>query len=96
MQNNLYRLVQICFFAILLFALTVATVSGTGTVGVPVFLGALLFLLLIAAVVNSMMQGRSAGRSMQEFQKEITSNKGGVITLAVIVLAVLIAVLKAI
>jgi len=96
MQDNLIRLVRICFFGLIVLLGTMAAASSVGTVSVPVFLGAIFFLLVLLMQFSPMLRRGSAGGGVECLKASFAGNTGGVITLIVIVAATIIVAVKAI
>ena len=87
MQKGFFSIIQLLFFAVIVFGLTLVVMGSSGSTAVPVLLGVALFMLGLGAFRDPGQKGESARRRLAEIREALMTNKGGAITLGVIALA---------
>jgi hypothetical protein len=96
MQDNFNGLVRVCFYGMLIFVGVLAAGAEAESFGVPIVLGISLFLILIAMQFSArLMRKKPQTSSMASFGQMVAANKGGVVMLLVIMVAMVVLVLKA-
>lgn len=96
MQDNLIRLVRICFFGLIVVLGIMLAASKSGTMSVPVFLGVIFFVLFLLMQFSPMLRRASSTGGAESAKASFAGSTGGVITLTLIVLATLFIAIKAI
>ncbi len=87
MQKGFFLIIQLLFFAVIVFGLTLVVMGSSGGSAVPVLLGVVLFMLGLGAFRHPGQKGEGARRRLAEIREALMTNKGGAITLGVIALA---------
>jgi len=85
MQDHFNKLVQVCFYGIIIFVGAVALGSKMGQVGPVLIFGLILFAIVLSTQFG-VMASRKDGASMAGMIESIRKRPGGAATLAVIVL----------
>lgn len=94
MQNDLSKLVQVCFYGIVILVGAFALGSKMGELGPVLMFASILFLIVLSTQFGSFAASKK-GAKKDELLASIRNNKGGFVSLVVIVAATLITVFTA-